>query len=393
MRQRWLLSSPLARAVLVILVLLTGFHLVLLHLGVTPDINVEAGTPLVTQRSHSGGVRDEVTLDFARQTVLLRQKLFSSALHPFDLRPFFHQATQLEEPPLVSVTTLVTPERRGMLVGLAERWGGHMSVTYRIHLGPNVAQDLRDLQQLLKSAPLLASNADIHVVIDDQPLQLNLWRNIARLYSPAKSVLMVDVDFVPDLGQRTFIHHNWGSLHASMVGTGQQSSKRVAFVVPAFEFAEGGGEDNIPETKQQAADLFRAGKLRMFHHTWFHGQGHTNYSRWLEAREEEDPYEVQSYHFKYEPFLLIPREAPFCDERFLGYGSNKCACVYELKAAGYSFRVLPQSFLVHRPHASEIQAREGTGAREKENQLNMEVMRRFMKDMELKYGLLAPRTD
>ena len=102
---------------------------------------------------------------------------------------------------------------------------------------------------------------------------------------------------------------------------------------------------------------------------------------------------MQSYHFKYEPFLLIPREAPFCDERFLGYGSNKCACVYELKAAGYSFRVLPQSFLVHRPRASEIHARESTGAREKENQLNMEVMRRFMKDMELKYGLLAPRTD
>ena len=66
MRQRWLLSSPLARAVLVILVLLTGFHLVLLHLCVTPDTNVEAAIPLVAQRSPSGGVRDEVTLDFAR---------------------------------------------------------------------------------------------------------------------------------------------------------------------------------------------------------------------------------------------------------------------------------------------------------------------------------------
>jgi len=100
---------------------------------------------------------------------------------------------------------------------------------------------------------------------------------------------------------------------------------------------------------------------------------------------------VQSYHFKYEPFLLVPPEAPFCDERFLGYGSNKCVCVYELKAAGYAFHVLLKSFLVHRTHKSELQAREGTGAREKENQLNMEVMRRFMKDMELKYRLPAPK--
>lgn len=39
-----------------------------------------------------------------------------------------------------------------------------------------------------------------------------------------------------------------------------------------------------------------------------------------------------------------------CDERFVGYGSNKAACLYEIFLAGAQFWVLPQDFLIHQRH-------------------------------------------
>ena len=39
-----------------------------------------------------------------------------------------------------------------------------------------------------------------------------------------------------------------------------------------------------------------------------------------------------------------------CDERFVGYGSNKAACLYEIFLSGAEFWVLPNDFLIHQRH-------------------------------------------
>lgn len=39
-----------------------------------------------------------------------------------------------------------------------------------------------------------------------------------------------------------------------------------------------------------------------------------------------------------------------CDERFVGYGSNKAACLYEIYLSGAEFWVLPYDFLIHQRH-------------------------------------------
>lgn len=39
-----------------------------------------------------------------------------------------------------------------------------------------------------------------------------------------------------------------------------------------------------------------------------------------------------------------------CDERFVGYGSNKAACLYEIYLSGAEFWVLPNDFLIHQRH-------------------------------------------
>lgn len=36
-----------------------------------------------------------------------------------------------------------------------------------------------------------------------------------------------------------------------------------------------------------------------------------------------------------------------CDERFVGYGGNKAACLFELYISGVSFYVLVDDFLIH----------------------------------------------
>jgi hypothetical protein len=55
---------------------------------------------------------------------------------------------------------------------------------------------------------------------------------------------------------------------------------------------------------------------------------------------------------------LSQRYAHFrCDERFVGYGGNKAACLYEMYLSGMSFYVLADHFLVHQSHAYEEAAR------------------------------------
>jgi hypothetical protein len=46
-----------------------------------------------------------------------------------------------------------------------------------------------------------------------------------------------------------------------------------------------------------------------------------------------------------------------CDERFVGYGGNKAACLYEMYLSGMSFYVLADHFLVHQSHPYEEEAR------------------------------------
>jgi len=112
-----------------------------------------------------------------------------------------------------------------MLPLLATMWGGHLSVAYRIQgdpasnldTDPHLQAQLGDLDILLKDAPRLAELADFHLIIDDLPIQFNLWRNIARLYSPARSVLALDVDFFPDKDLHSFILRNWEALLERMV--------------------------------------------------------------------------------------------------------------------------------------------------------------------------------
>lgn len=46
-----------------------------------------------------------------------------------------------------------------------------------------------------------------------------------------------------------------------------------------------------------------------------------------------------------------------CDERFVGYGGNKAACIFEMHLSGIDFYVLSDHFIVHQNHMYEEVAR------------------------------------
>ena len=56
-------------------------------------------------------------------------------------------------------------------------------------------------------------------------------------------------------------------------------------------------------------------------------------------------------------FLRLTGRFSRCDERFVGYGGNKAACLFEMYLSGVSFYVLSDHFLVHQNHLYEEAAR------------------------------------
>lgn len=185
---------------------------------------------------------------------------------------------------------------------------------------------------------------DIHLIIDKYDRQFNMWRNIAKLFTRTEYLMMLDVDFHLCTDFRKSIWQN--AELATMLRSG-----KVAFVVPAFEYLDqkdGLDWRTFPTKKSQLVDQVNNMKLDSFHSTWVSGHGATNYSHWYTT---DQTYPVTQYEYSYEPYIIYKKEGtPWCDERFIGYGANKAACLYEIYISGVDFWVLPNDFLIHQSH-------------------------------------------
>jgi hypothetical protein len=102
----------------------------------------------------------------------------------------------------------------------------------------------------------------------------------------------------------------------------------------------------------------------MFHSSWQPGHTPTNYSTFFSSRPGEVypaslTADLKAPH-SYEPYAIFRRDAPWCDERFVGYGGNKAACLWEIHLSGVDFWVLADDWLIHRSHsyAEKERARE-----------------------------------
>ncbi|GJQ75251.1 hypothetical protein Trydic_g9850 [Trypoxylus dichotomus] len=57
------------------------------------------------------------------------------------------------------------------------------------------------------------------------------------------------------------------------------------------------------------------------------------------------------WKMNFEPYVVVMSNVTKFDERFIGFGWNKVSHIMELEAQGYEFIVLPDVFVVHKPHA------------------------------------------
>ncbi|KAJ7668542.1 glycosyltransferase family 49 protein [Mycena polygramma] len=285
---------------------------------------------------------------------LFLSKAFASSMHPSKIVPYFYRASGVFDKEDITITTLVTSNRFQVFARLVERYPGPISVTIHVKNTTEHVHELLDsLHTLYLSSPKMVSNVDVHLVIDAFDRQFNTWRNLARFFARTDFVMMLDIDFSPCTDFRTAIRNSKAAMEKLRTGT-------AAFVIPAFEYpkhADGTDESKFPRSKSALVSLVHAGKIGMFHASWGPGHSSTDYDRYYSAPPGEI-YKVTNYQSAYEPYVIFKKDGPpWCDERFVGYGGNKAACLFEMYLSGISYYVLADHFLIHQNHLYEETAR------------------------------------
>ncbi|XP_055456342.1 xylosyl- and glucuronyltransferase LARGE2 isoform X3 [Psammomys obesus] len=244
-------------------------------------------------------------------------------------------------PPRAHDVTLVAQlsmDRLQMLEALCRHWPGPMSLA--LYLTDAEAQQFL---HFVETSPVLSARKDVayHVVYREGPLYpINQLRNVALAQALTPYVFLSDIDFLP-------AYSLYDSLRASIEQLG--SRRKAALVVPAFETLQ--YRFSFPNSKAELLTLLDAGSLHTFrYHEWPQGHMPTDYPRW---REAQAPYRVQ-WSADYEPYVVVSRDCPRYDPRFVGFGWNKVAHIIELDAQDYELLVLPEAFSIHLPHAPSL---------------------------------------
>ncbi|KAI8375636.1 glycosyl-transferase for dystroglycan-domain-containing protein [Choanephora cucurbitarum] len=275
---------------------------------------------------------------------LVLSKVFDETFGPSKVIPYYFKATEKIDHEEITMATLVTRNRFKVLSRLASHYKGPVSVAIHINDDDQKQETLDELKQLYEENEDMRRYVDLHLVVDKFDRQFNMWRNVAKFFARSDYIMMLDVDFYLCTDFRKSLQKQPQLMSLLREG-------KAAIVVPAFEYVdESDGEDwnKFPKTKQELLVDVGTEKLDMFHRGWTRGHGSTNYNKWY---KQTSPYKVTEYNYSYEPYVIFKKEGtPWCDERFVGYGANKAACLFEIYLAGIDYWVLPDDFLIHQTH-------------------------------------------
>ncbi|CAA7259022.1 unnamed protein product [Cyclocybe aegerita] len=303
-------------------------------------------------------------------------KAFANSMHPSNVIPYFYRAQGSFDSDGITITTLITSNRFEVFARLVEKYQGPISVTVHIKdVAEHVQEILESLHEMYTSSATMVTYVDVHLVVDAFDRQFNTWRNIARLFARTDFVMMLDIDFYPCTDFRYVIKRSSTILNKLYSG-------RVALVIPAFEyvdFHEGTNYTAFPTNKAELLSLVKQHRIGMFHASWGPGHNSTDYKHFYSARSGE-VYKVTRYQSAYEPYIILKRDGPpWCDERFIGYGGNKAACLFEMYLSGISYYVLADHFIIHQNHLYE------ESARKTERKYNRKIYSDFKEEACLRY--------
>ncbi|XP_039082715.1 LARGE xylosyl- and glucuronyltransferase 2 isoform X1 [Hyaena hyaena] len=240
----------------------------------------------------------------------------------------------------VTLVAQLSMDRLQMLEALCRHWPGPMSLA--LYLTDAEAQQFL---RFVEASAVLSARQDVayHVVYREGPLYpVNQLRNVALAQALTPYVFLSDIDFLP-------AYSLYDYLRVSIEQLKLGSERKVALVVPAFETLH--YRFTFPSSKAELLALLDSGSVYTFrYHEWPRGHAPTDYARW---REAQTPYRVQ-WAADYEPYVVVPRDCPRYDPRFVGFGWNKVAHIVELDAQEYELLVLPEAFTIHLPHAPSL---------------------------------------
>ncbi|XP_060759617.1 xylosyl- and glucuronyltransferase LARGE1-like isoform X4 [Neoarius graeffei] len=236
----------------------------------------------------------------------------------------------------VTLVAQLSMDRLQMLEAICKHWEGPISLA--LYLSDAEAQQF--LRYAQGSEVLMSrSNVGYHIVYKEgQFYPVNLLRNVAMKQVNTPYMFLSDIDFLPMYGLYEY-------LRKSVVQLDMAHAKK-ALVVPAFETLR--YRLSFPKSKAELLSQLDMGTLFTFrYHVWTKGHAPTNFAKW---RTATTPYRVQ-WEADFEPYVMVRRDSPEYDRRFVGFGWNKVAHIMELDAQEYEFVVLPNAYMIHMPHA------------------------------------------
>ncbi|KAG7203628.1 hypothetical protein KM043_013663 [Ampulex compressa] len=256
--------------------------------------------------------------------------------HPFLLEYEYNVFSSTD----VALVTQCSIERIPLLEELSKHWPGTISVALYL-----TDAEVQNFLEFIRGSIELRRKRNIayHIVYKDGELYpINYLRNVAMLYVSTPFVFQLDVDFLPQYG----LHENLMNYIAKLNVT---ESDKLALIVPAFETER--YRFTFPSDKDELLKFLKRGVLYTFrYHVWTQGHAATNYSFW---RVTTEPYEVL-WEPDFEPYIVVSKSAPRYDTRFIGFGWNKVSYITHLTILGYKYIVLPDTFIIHRPHAPSL---------------------------------------
>ncbi|XP_064878135.1 xylosyl- and glucuronyltransferase LARGE1 [Oncorhynchus nerka] len=217
----------------------------------------------------------------------------------------------------VTLVAQLSMDRLQMLEAICKHWEGPISLA--LYLSDAEAQQF--LRYTQGSEVLMSrGNVGYHIVYKEgQFYPVNLLRNVAVRQVNTPYMFLSDIDFLPMYGLYEY-------LRKSVVQLDMANSKK-ALVVPAFETLR--YRLSYPKSKAELLSQLDMGTLFTFrYHVWTKGHAPTNFAKW---RTATTPYRVQ-WEADFEPYVMVRRDSPEYDRRFVGFGWNKVAHIMELDA-------------------------------------------------------------
>ncbi|KAM6942938.1 xylosyl- and glucuronyltransferase LARGE2s isoform 1-T2 [Xenentodon cancila] len=307
---------------------------------------------------------DDQCYDFRRERLTIHR------VHLYFLQ---YEYTPTEDDADVTLVAQLSMDRLQMLEAICKHWEGPISLA--LYMSDAEAQQfLRYAQasEVLKNR----KNIGYHVVYKEgQFYPVNLVRNVALKNTNTPYVFLTDVDFLPMYGLYDY-------LRKTVVQLDMAHTKK-ALVVPAFETLR--YRLSFPKSKAELLSMLDMGTLYTFrYHVWPKGHAPTNYAKW---RTATTPYKVE-WEPDFEPYVVVRRDCPEYDQRFVGFGWNKVSHIMELDAQEYDLMVLPNAFMIHMPHAPSFDISKFRSSSSYRNCLNT-LKDEFHQDLSRKYGAAA----